>query len=126
MPNMKEFQFLTESDSLAEGIEKIKKYSPGLTLVVKDGANGAYGWNGNDLIHQPAFLNEKVVDCIGAGDSFNAGFIYKFTQGAALKECLEFGALTGAISTTKAGGTGAFENLEMVKHLAAKLFSKQI
>jgi sugar/nucleoside kinase (ribokinase family) len=126
MPNMNEFQFLTSTNSLEEGIEKIRQYSPNLTLVVKDGANGAFGWKQNELIHQPAFLNENVVDCIGAGDSFNAGFIYKFTQGDSFKKCLEFGALTGAISTTKAGGTGAFENLEMVRNLAASLFSQQI
>ena len=126
MPNMKEFQLLTGTNSLQEGIEKIKKYSANLTLVVKDGANGAFGWNGYEIIHQPAFLNENVVDCIGAGDSFNAGFINKFTQGAPLEQCLEFGALTGAVSTTKAGGTGAFADIKMVKELAAEHFSKQI
>ncbi len=126
MPNMKEFQFLTGTNSMEEGIEKIKEISPDLTLVVKDGANGAYGWTRFEMLHQPAFLNENVMDCIGAGDSFNAGFIHKFTQGCSLKQCLEFGALTGAVSTTKAGGTSAFANREMVKELASKHFAKQI
>ena len=88
--------------------------------------NGAFGWNAAEFIHQPAFLNEKPEDCIGAGDSFNAGFIHKFIQGSALKQCLETGAVTGAVSTTKAGGTGAFGDIYSIRELALKHFSKQI
>ena len=97
-----------------------------LTLVVKNGVNGAFGWDGMEILHQPAFLNENVVDCIGAGDSFNAGFLHKFTSGASLAECMEYGALIGAVSTTKAGGVGAFLNREITRELAAKLFNKII
>jgi len=117
LPNMAEFQFLTSTNSLEDGMRKIKQFAPNLTTVVKDGVNGAFGWNGAEWIHQPAVLNENVVDCIGAGDSFNAGFIHKFTQGASLKQCLEYGALTGAVSTTMAGGTGAFANLKLLNEL---------
>ncbi len=121
MPNMKEFQLLTASDSLEEGIAKIQQYAPNLTLVVKDGTNGAYGCKGSEIIHQPAFLNDNVVDCIGAGDSFNAGFIYKFTKGFSLKQCLEYGAVTGAVSTTMAGGTAAFTSLKMTNELELRV-----
>ena len=117
MPNMAEFQLLTSTNSLADGIAIIKQFAPNLTVVVKDGSNGAFGWNGVEWIHQPALLNEYPVDCIGAGDSFNAGFIYKFTHGSSIKQCLEYGALTGALSTTMAGGTGAFSNLKLLKEL---------
>ena len=117
MPNMAEFQLLTSTKSLEKGIAKIKQFAPNLTVIVKDGANGAFGWNGVEWIHQPAVLNDNPVDCIGAGDSFNAGFIHKFTKGSSLKQCLEYGALTGAVSTTMAGGTGAFANLKMLNEL---------
>lgn len=126
MPNLREFMLLTGTSSLGEGIKQIKQYAPELTLVVKNGANGAFAWDGGEILHQPAFLNENVVDCIGAGDSFNAGFIHKFTSGASLAQCLEYGALTGAVSTTKAGGTGAFAKLEITRELAAKHFNKII
>lgn len=126
MPNLTEFTLLTGTSSLGEGIEQIKQYAPELTLVVKNGVNGAFGWDGMEILHQPAFLNEKVVDCIGAGDSFNAGFLHKFTSGASLAECMEYGALIGAVSTTKAGGVGAFLTREITRELAAKLFNKII
>ncbi len=122
LPNMAEFLLLTSSASLEEGIGKIEKIAPTLILVVKDGANGAYGWKAGKLIHQPAFLNTLVVDCIGAGDSFNAGFIHAFIQGNPVEKCLETGALTGAVSTTRHGGTGAFENFEGVRKIASDNF----
>ena len=121
MPNRSEFLALTSTVSLEEGIDKIKKLAPNLTIVVKDGANGAYGWNKAESIHQPAILNEEVVDCIGAGDSFNAGFIHKYTQGESLKQCLEYGAITGAVSTTRAGGTGAFESMKLINEMALRI-----
>ena len=126
LPNMAEFLLLTGSVSLEEGIGKIDKSAPNLTLIVKDGSNGAYGWKAGTLIHQPAFMNNEVVDCIGAGDSFNAGFIHAFIQGYSFKKCLEQGALTGAVSTTRPGGTGAFENLEEVRRIASDDFKMKI
>jgi len=121
LPNMSEFLALTRTKTIEAGISEIMQFAPKLTVVVKDGANGAYGWNGSELIHQPALLNDEVVDCIGAGDSFNAGFIHKFTQGASLKQCLEYGTITGAVSTTRAGGTGAFENMKLVNELVLRV-----
>jgi sugar/nucleoside kinase (ribokinase family) len=52
--------------------------------------------------------NVKVVDPVGAGDSFDAGFLQKFLHGADLESCLAFGNLCGAFSTTACGGTEAF------------------
>ena len=60
----------------------------------------------------PAFLNKSVIDAIGAGDSFNAGFIHKFIQREPVEVCQEFGNLTAAISTQAAGGTAAFNDFE--------------
>jgi sugar/nucleoside kinase (ribokinase family) len=126
MPNLTEFMLLTGTSSLGEGIRLIKQYAPELMLVVKNGENGAFGWDGGEIIHQPAFLHENVVDCIGAGDSFNAGFIHKYISGSSLAQCLEYGALTGAVSTTHAGGTGAFAHMELTRDLATRLFDKTI
>ncbi|HNY06765.1 MAG TPA: PfkB family carbohydrate kinase, partial [Bacteroidales bacterium] len=92
-------------------------------LVVKNGSEGAYLWDGEVLMHQPAFLNAEVVDCIGAGDSFNAGFILQFIKGASLSESLKFGTLTGAISTTAAGGTGAFADVASLPEISRKKFN---
>ena len=64
----------------------------------------------------------RLVTAIGAGDSFNAGFIHKFLQGAAFAECQEFANLTGAVSTTAAGGTSAFLPYENFRKTAKDVF----
>jgi sugar/nucleoside kinase (ribokinase family) len=124
LPNMQEFKFLSGSNTLEEGINKLKHCAH--YIVVKNGSEGALGWDGKDIILQPAFKNERVIDCVGAGDSFDAGFIKDFIQNFPLKKCLETGALTGAINTTRAGGTGAFENLETTREIALERFSYKL
>jgi sugar/nucleoside kinase (ribokinase family) len=71
-------------------------------------------------------LNEVVVDAIGAGDSFNAGFLHRFLLGESPESCLEFAVLCGAINTTGAGGTTAFSDYENVKRVALSTFKFQV
>ena len=120
LPNIQEFMFLTRSKTINEGIKKVQLFAN--YIVIKNGSDGALAWDGKDILYQPAFKNEKVVDCIGAGDSFNAGFIMDFINKKPLKKCLETGALTGAINTTRAGGTGAFENAATIRAIAMEKF----
>lgn len=121
LPNIQEFKFLTHCNTIEEGIQKIQKYSN--VIVIKNGSEGAMVWDGKALHFQPVFTNDSVVDCIGAGDSFNAGFIRDFINCKPLTKCLETGALTGAISTTKAGGTDAFESPEAIRNIAREKFN---
>lgn len=124
LPNEKELMFLTGENNLKEAIESIKKYTN--ILVVKRGNKGSLVHYKDRLTDLPPFLNEQVVDAIGAGDSFNAGFIYKFINGNDIAECQKFGNLTGAVSTTAAGGTMAFENHENFKRTAKMQFDVDI
>jgi sugar/nucleoside kinase (ribokinase family) len=121
LPNILEFKFLSRSNSIEEGIQKLKKFAH--YIIIKNGSDGAIAWDGKNLIPQPAFKNEMVVDCVGAGDSFNAGFIRDFIDKKTLKKCLETGALTGAINTTRAGGTGAFDNSDLIRKIALERFN---
>ena len=52
----------------------------------------------------------EAVDPVGAGDSFDAGFLHQFVRGADLATCLAWGNLAGALSTTRPGGTEAFRD----------------
>ncbi|MGK7390091.1 MAG: carbohydrate kinase family protein [Candidatus Cyclobacteriaceae bacterium M2_1C_046] len=124
MPNSNELMLLTGTKNVQDGKSKLAPFAN--TLVVKDGSSGVYAWADNELIYQPAFLNENVVDSIGAGDSFDAGFISKYIKGNSLRECLKYGALTGAINTTRSGGTTAFEDMDLVKSIAKSSFNYTI
>jgi sugar/nucleoside kinase (ribokinase family) len=124
LPNMAEFRCLTGSDTVDEGIKKLNEFSN--IIVIKNGSEGALAWNGKDMLVRPAFRNDNVVDCVGAGDSFDAGFIRDFIRGLPLEQCLITGTLAGAINTTRPGGTGAFENLEMARAIAWAKFNQKI
>ena len=79
------------------------------TVVVKTGARGALAIRDGHRFSAPA-LPVTVVDPIGAGDSFDAGFLHQFLRGADLATCLAYGNLCGALSTTACGGTEAFRD----------------
>lgn len=122
MPNETELKAITRTDDLSGAISRIRPYlrqvavikcgSRGSLLVKKDG----------EVSEMPSFLNSHVVDSIGAGDSFNAGFIYGYVKGMSLTECQRLGNLTGAVNTTAAGGTGAFTSREAVIRTAREVF----
>ncbi|RLD36692.1 MAG: carbohydrate kinase family protein [Bacteroidetes bacterium] len=119
-PNEQELLLLTAKNNIPEAIDSIKKYVK--TLAIKRGNQGSVVFYDGNLKNMPSFLNKKVIDTTGAGDSFNAGFILKYINGNSIPECQEFGNLMGAVSTTAAGGVKAFTNFENVKNIAKNKF----
>ncbi|TKT69318.1 carbohydrate kinase family protein [Aquamicrobium sp. LC103] len=73
---------------------------PRQTLVVKEGARGvrAFHAGGEIAVEAPAV---RVIDTVGAGDTFNAAFMASLVSGANLKTALRHGVVTAsrAIST---------------------------
>ncbi len=121
LPNESELMAMTNTVSIEEGINKILAFSN--NIVVKQGTKGVILFSKNKRIDVPAFLNNDVVDAIGAGDSFNSGFINAFIKGKEITKCLEDGAIIGAINTTASGGTTAFDDKDKVKQLAKNKFN---
>ncbi len=120
LPNEQELLNLCRENELQKAISKIQNYAN--VIVVKRGAKGSICCSEGNQKEIHAYLNENVIDAIGAGDSFNSGFIFKFIKGAELIECQKFGNLTGAINTTKSGGTAAFTNFQDIMEIAKERF----
>ena len=121
MPNETGLKFLTKSETLEEALEKIRPYAN--AAVIKCGSKGSILMRkGQPDRMQKALLNEHVVDCIGAGDSFNSGFIARLAAGDPLDKCQEYGNMTGAVNTTAAGGTTAFTSREDVERIGRERF----
>ena len=73
------------------------------TVVVKLGPQGAIGGRAGCICHVPA-LPVDVVDTTGAGDNFDAGFVYGLLHDLSLEQCLRCGAAAGSLSTRFVGG----------------------
>jgi ribokinase len=80
--------------------------SLGATVVMKDGARGARAWWDGGECAAPGRAVE-VVDTVGAGDSFNAGFLAAHLAGRPIEEAVRWAAVAGSLSTRAAGGTAA-------------------
>ena len=124
LPNEAEVLALTRTNQLSDAFELLEPFSN--IIVVKRGVNGALAFNKGTYTEATPYLHSQFVDAIGAGDSFNAGFISNFLQGKSLQENLMFGNLTGAMNTTATGGTGAFSDLASFVSKAKTIFQIEI
>ena len=61
-------------------------------------------------VARPEALKVPLVDTVGAGDSFDAGFLHEYLRGSDIEACLASGNAAGARSVTRAGGTEAFRD----------------
>lgn len=107
LPNEREARKIAGTNDVELAAERLAKVVQ--TVAVKLGPVGAMGQRGKERILLPG-VKVDVVDPVGAGDSFDAGFISQYVRGADLRTCLTFGNLAGALSTTRAGGTEAFRD----------------
>jgi len=78
-----------------------QRLPPGGTLVVKRGPGGATAWRRDEHVDCPA-EPVRVIDTIGAGDAFNAGYLLGCATGRSLGESVRMGVRTAsaAISTS--------------------------
>ena len=108
-PNKTEALSITGSNDLTVASRQLADKSK--FVAIKLGADGAILQTQNEMNHvQP--IPVDVVDTIGAGDSFDAGFLYGYLNHWDLKTALQMGVICGALSTRKAGGTAAQPFLE--------------
>src|SRR5690625_3144237 len=82
-----EAEWLFGSQSLEQYINNFKAYGA-KHIVIKRGEKGSIGYLNGEIIEAKAKKPKKVVDTVGAGDGFNAGYIYSYLHGKGLKESL--------------------------------------
>jgi sugar/nucleoside kinase (ribokinase family) len=84
--------------------------------VVKLAARGAAAIKEGRICFAPGFKVE-AIDTTGAGDCFDAGFIFGFLNQEPIQRCLEIGNACGAQSTLKPGGTAGQSDEARVRSL---------
>ncbi|MGA9392602.1 MAG: sugar kinase [Candidatus Sulfotelmatobacter sp.] len=107
MPNEREAQMAAGVADVETAVQKLAAYVP--LVVVKLGQQGSMAQRRAERFISPA-IKVEAVDPVGAGDSFDAGFLHKYVRGGDLQACLAAGNLAGALSTTRPGGTEAFQD----------------
>lgn len=80
-----------------------KQYARGpKIIVVTMGNKGSLAYDGNEFYKQ-GIVACPVVDTMGAGDSFIAGFLGALMHGKSISECMENGAKTSAVTIGYSG-----------------------
>ena len=107
LPNEEEAKRMTGTDDLNTAIEILARRVP--VVAVKCGSRGSIVQSGTKR-YAAVPMQVEPVDTIGAGDSFNAGFLKTYLQGLPLEECAAAGNASAALSTLRPGGTEAFRD----------------
>jgi sugar/nucleoside kinase (ribokinase family) len=76
-------------------------------VALKLGAKGSAALCGGELVFVPS-IEVDAVDTTGAGDCFDAGFLYGWLKGESVDSCLRIGNVCGGLSTEEYGGISGF------------------
>jgi sugar/nucleoside kinase (ribokinase family) len=107
LPNEREACKLTHVDDVSKAAEILSQKVP--IVVIKKGSQGAIARVSKEKFAEfPPVVD--VADLVGAGDSFDAGFIHQFIRGSKVEDCLKFANIAGALSVTRPGGTEAYRD----------------
>ncbi|OHV12305.1 sugar kinase [Kushneria phosphatilytica] len=124
MPGLEEGRILTGLDT-AEAIADFYLERGAREVVIKLGADGAWWQNRDSSLHCPAQSVSRIVDTVGAGDGFAAGFISARLEGLSPRDCLERANFIGACALGVAGdmeGLPRRDELDVGTHTARTSF----
>jgi len=113
-PNRREALSIAGESDLCRAALKLAGYAR--TVAVKADADGAVlagGASGSRLELRVPRAAIEFVEATGAGDSFDAGFLFRYLAGAPPADCLRFANACGALAVTAVGGTEAFHRPDL-------------
>lgn len=110
LPNEAEARHLTGRQDLGEAARVLLGLGDGTrrrVVAIKMGGEGGLAMDNEGSVARVTPPAVKPVDTTGAGDSFNAGFLAAWREGATLGEALQLAVACGSLSTRLPGGTDA-------------------
>ncbi|XP_078401934.1 ketohexokinase isoform X2 [Cetorhinus maximus] len=79
-------------NSASEAVRRLyNRVKPGAYLICAWAEKGADAMGPDGVFHSNAFPPEKLVDTLGAGDTFNAAVLLSLCNGKSIQESLKFG-----------------------------------
>jgi sugar/nucleoside kinase (ribokinase family) len=88
-------------------------------VVLKLGPEGSASLFRGEVLRRPA-LPVQPVDTTGAGDCFDAGFLFAWLNRMTIEESLAWGNVCGALSTRRSGGIEGFPSREEVENVLTR------
>ena len=114
-----------DRNTLGEALQAITAAGPKI-VAVKRGPLGAMAtWRG-EMIEHPGFVPSAVVDEVGAGDGFDAGFISALLRGSNVADALRQGNLVGAAAVTVPDDVSGYPTSEQLKRLIEMWPERQV
>jgi ribokinase/sulfofructose kinase len=95
------FEYSTGKEFRVESARELLDHGPETVLVTR-GNRGVVGIQKQECVDQPAF-NVPVKDTTGAGDTFNAAFLFSTLKGKSLRESLMFSSAAAALVISSVG-----------------------
>jgi sugar/nucleoside kinase (ribokinase family) len=109
LPNEAELTAIARTPDVASALARLGRRVA--LIAVKQGARGATAWHSGELVRCEA-KRVAVADTTGAGDSFDAGFVFGFLSGRPLTDTLRLACACGSLSTRGIGGIASQPTLE--------------
>jgi 2-dehydro-3-deoxygluconokinase len=81
--------------------------------ILKRAEKGAVAMADGKLLEVPAFPVGKVMDPVGAGDGFDAGYLAGWLRGWSIERALALGAKIGALAVTEMGDYDGYPRLAL-------------
>ena len=94
----------TQCDSIENAAKALYRKTEN-TVIVTNGANGAFFFDGEDFIHVPPVPAVKVVDTIGAGDAHMGAVIACLEKGMSLYDSIAKANAASSLIVARKGGT---------------------
>ena len=85
-------------------------------VIVTKGGDGAMAYDGNDFFSSTC-QDVDIVDTVGAGDSFSAGFLYTYLTGGTVQESVNFAAMVADFVVGRRGAVPEYSK-EIAERLA--------
>ena len=109
---------LTGEADLRKALPEVRERYGCVLAAATLGEEGVLAWDGVKFWHAAAY-RVKVLDSIGAGDIFHAGFIYGLLQGWGMQRQLDFACAAAALNCMAVGARGGIQPVECIEKLMA-------
>ena len=118
-PNEREGGWVSSAVEPREILQKLREKGVRSVGLKLGGKGAALLWRRRQFLADS--FPVKNIDTTGAGDCFNAGFIFAWLRGDNPQRRLEIANICGALSTRELGGIAGFPTLKELKEYESQL-----